>query len=163
LEQFRQWGFEVVNKNKKGGGGPSEYSDSIKLKMSETRRKTSKRSILQYDLEGNFLNEYNILSDIMRKYNYKSRGNITNCCIGKSKRGYNFIWRYNNNPIKDINIENNNRKIIQYDLNYNFLKEWNNSKEIFENFNFKNKRNIYKNLNTNKGSSYGYIWRYKIN
>jgi hypothetical protein len=38
IEQFRQWGFEVVNHNKKGGGGPEYFSKEIRHKMSEKRK-----------------------------------------------------------------------------------------------------------------------------
>ena len=34
MEQFRQWGFQLVNINKKGGGGPEFRSESTKLKIS---------------------------------------------------------------------------------------------------------------------------------
>jgi hypothetical protein len=35
IEQFRQWGFKVVNKNKKGGGGAEFYSQESKDKISK--------------------------------------------------------------------------------------------------------------------------------
>lgn len=38
IEQFRQWGFDVQNQNK-GGGGPTKYNDETKLKMIESNRK----------------------------------------------------------------------------------------------------------------------------
>lgn len=38
IEQFRQWGFEIMNNNK-GGGGSSFLSDETKLKMSVSRSK----------------------------------------------------------------------------------------------------------------------------
>lgn len=34
IEQFRQWGFEVINKRKKGGSGPEFRSDKEKQKIS---------------------------------------------------------------------------------------------------------------------------------
>jgi hypothetical protein len=34
IEQFRQWGFDIININKKGGNGPDFYSDEARLKMS---------------------------------------------------------------------------------------------------------------------------------
>jgi hypothetical protein len=34
IEQFRQWGFEVVNKRKKGGSGPEFLSEIVKQKIS---------------------------------------------------------------------------------------------------------------------------------
>tara|TARA_R110000782_G_scaffold151360_1_gene244047 strand:- start:172 stop:1020 length:849 start_codon:yes stop_codon:yes gene_type:complete len=38
IEQFRQWGFDILNKNK-GGGGPSIYSDETRLKVSQSNKK----------------------------------------------------------------------------------------------------------------------------
>ena len=38
IEQFRQWGFEIVNHNKKGGGGPEYCSKETRYKMSEKRK-----------------------------------------------------------------------------------------------------------------------------
>lgn len=34
LEQFRQWGFKIVNLNKKGGGGSEQWSEESKNKQS---------------------------------------------------------------------------------------------------------------------------------
>ena len=51
--------------------------------------------------------------------------------------------------------------IIQYDLDGNFIKEWNNYKElIINNPNF-NIHNIYRCCNGGQKTSYGYKWKYK--
>lgn len=34
IEQFKQWGFELVNKNK-GGGGPETHTNSVRQKLRE--------------------------------------------------------------------------------------------------------------------------------
>ena len=39
IEQFRQWGFELMNINKKGGQGPGIYSEESKIKMRKPRKK----------------------------------------------------------------------------------------------------------------------------
>ncbi len=39
IEQFIQWGFDVQNKNKKGGGGPEFISQETRHKMSLKRKK----------------------------------------------------------------------------------------------------------------------------
>ena len=38
IEQFRQWGFDIQNKNS-GGGGPSIYSDETRFQMSQSNKK----------------------------------------------------------------------------------------------------------------------------
>jgi hypothetical protein len=35
IEQFRQWGFEIVNPNPNGGGGSSEWKEESKIKQSQ--------------------------------------------------------------------------------------------------------------------------------
>jgi hypothetical protein len=42
IEQFRQWGFEVMNPNKKGGGGPEFVTDETKEKISLKHKGTNK-------------------------------------------------------------------------------------------------------------------------
>jgi hypothetical protein len=38
IEQFRQWGFELMNINKNGGQGPGVYSEESKNKMRKKRK-----------------------------------------------------------------------------------------------------------------------------
>jgi hypothetical protein len=38
IEQFRQWGFDIQNKNS-GGGGPSIYSSETRFQMSQSNKK----------------------------------------------------------------------------------------------------------------------------
>ena len=52
-------------------------------------------TVLQYDLEGNFIKEWVCLMDIKREYNYNA-GNISQCINGKFKTAYKFIWKRKN-------------------------------------------------------------------
>lgn len=54
--------------------------------------KCAKR-VLQYDLDGNFIKEWPSVSEIGRQLGY-GVGNISECCLGKHKFVYGFIWRY---------------------------------------------------------------------
>ena len=49
--------------------------------------------VLQYDLDGNFIQEYPSSREIERELGYK-HSNISSCCKGKYKQAYNYIWRY---------------------------------------------------------------------
>jgi len=100
IEQFKQWGFEVQNKNA-GGGGPNFHKFNIKNKISKNRKNKGKKQYLQYDLKGNFIKEWKSYSDICFFY----RGHSLN--ISKSCRLPNFqvngcLWRYKtpNYPLK---------------------------------------------------------------
>jgi hypothetical protein len=59
--------------------------------------KPTKKSqpILQYDLNGNFIKEWNKIkeaSEYMGKI--KDTSSITSCCRGKQKTAFGFIWKY---------------------------------------------------------------------
>lgn len=76
------------------------YNNSYPL-TSQKRIKSSRNGkhsfpILQYDLEGNLLNEYPSIREASRQLGV-SNGNITLCCSDKyphSKTAYGFIWKY---------------------------------------------------------------------
>jgi len=126
IEQFRQWGFDIQNKNN-GGGGVITHNEISKQKIVN---KISK-SILQYDLNGNFIKEWNSIveSSKILKINKNS---ISNCLVGKIKKSNGFIWRYKNNPLP-INytfpFHKSIKPVLQYDISNKFIKEWNSIKE----------------------------------
>jgi len=132
IEQFRQWGFILINKNK-GGGGPITHSERTKEKMrannqkseeykqklrkpkgphsEETKQKMRKpkkegtghklkiansKSVLQYDLEGNFIKEWENRILAAESLGKKSQGAISECCSGKRKSIYGYIWKNKN-------------------------------------------------------------------
>ena len=51
------------------------------------------RGVLQYDLLGNFIGEYDSLVDAANKTGSNSNG-IQMCCVDKYKHSNNFIWKY---------------------------------------------------------------------
>lgn len=57
--------------------------------------KSESKPINQYDLQGNFIKSWNSGTEIKITLGY-SNGNICNCCRGKQKTAYGFIWRYAN-------------------------------------------------------------------
>lgn len=53
----------------------------------------SSKPVLQYDKNGNFINEWDSMSDVERELKiYKT--NISNCCKGKINTAGGYIWRY---------------------------------------------------------------------
>jgi group I intron endonuclease len=51
------------------------------------------RAVLQYDLLGNLIDEYDSLVEAAKKTGSNSNG-IQMCCVGKYKHSNNFIWKY---------------------------------------------------------------------
>ena len=53
------------------------------------------RKINQYDLQGNFIKQWNSIIDFLKENNLNLKNsNITTCCKGKRKNAYGFIWKY---------------------------------------------------------------------
>ena len=61
----------------------------------ERASKKESKPINQYDLHGNFIKAWDSGTQINKTLGY-SNGNISNCCRGKQKTAYGFIWRYAN-------------------------------------------------------------------
>jgi len=68
-----------------------KMSDESKRKMSINQ----KLQILQFDLDGNFIKEFDGIIDAAKEMNGYST-NIMRCCQGKFKKAYGFIWKYKN-------------------------------------------------------------------
>lgn len=47
----------------------------------------------QYDLSGNLIKEWGCLKEIERELNF-GHSNISNCCKGRYKSAYGYIWKY---------------------------------------------------------------------
>lgn len=50
------------------------------------------KPIYQYDLEGNFIKQWNCQKDVERELGFKVQ-NISACALGNKKTAYGFIWR----------------------------------------------------------------------
>ena len=57
-----------------------------------TNGKLSK-TVLQFTLEGNFVKEWKSTRDVQRNLGF-DQGHISQCCTGKRKSAYKFVWKY---------------------------------------------------------------------
>ena len=76
--------------------GRKTHSEETKKKISQSQKKNSK-VVQKCDLEGNVLEEYDSIIDAARSFedNHKTRAKrIGECCNGKRKTIYSFIWKY---------------------------------------------------------------------
>ena len=53
-------------------------------------RKSNNKPIFQYDLDGNFIREWECAYDVGKEVN----GGINDCLKGRRKTSYGFIWKY---------------------------------------------------------------------
>ena len=58
-----------------------------------TRTEKCSKSVLQFDLNDNFIKEYPSTHQVERELGF-AQGNIVSCCNGRCKTAYNYIWKY---------------------------------------------------------------------
>lgn len=117
------------------------YFDKIPLeKINANKEYYNNSGVNQYDLEGNFIKTWSIITDAAKHLNIFHINIIKNAQYQRKSAG-GFQWRYVNDlkPITKIKREKDVSKkpIKQFDLNMNFIKE------------FESSRNACKELNLN--------------
>lgn len=126
----------------------------------------STKIVYQYSLDGNFIREWGGAAEIERELGFNA-GNIRKS-IKNNWTLYNFYWAYNylgivyNNIPKRRCRDKTKKKILQYDLDGNFIKEWGSIKEADVAFGRRNSYIIHA-LKGNTKTIYGYVWKYKEN
>lgn len=74
------WRYEICSKNDIINEINNKY-----LSISKT--------VMQYDMHNNFIKEWKSSQEVKRQLGYNPT-QIINCCNGKAKTGYGFIWKY---------------------------------------------------------------------
>jgi hypothetical protein len=136
IEQFNAWGFEVMNKRKKGGSGPITHSEETKLKLSLANSKpkpegfgekitqrllnknqspeTINKRIEKNKGKKRTLEQKETLSKVFKGRIYSEERNKK---IGDAQRGI-------PQPKSPETIEKLKKPILQLDLKGNLIKEW---------------------------------------
>jgi hypothetical protein len=109
------------------------FSINTKKKMSESSKGTKTYSnngmskiVEQYTLDGILINVFQSLREASEKNNVDFK-NISSCCRGKTKSAYGYIWKYvgkSYNPQIKIQANDRKKKVYQYTLNGEFIKEF---------------------------------------
>jgi len=136
-----------------------------KKQSKETCLKKSKSApsqpILQYDLDGNFIREWERIRYAEKELGIHNQS-ITMVCQGKKDSAGGFQWSYKNSPkeIKQVRSAKNGIPILQYDLDNNLIKEWPSTKIASLELKIDNGQIC--SVCKGKGKSAGgYIWKYK--
>lgn len=168
IHQFRQWGFEVLNKND-GGGGPITYSEKSKLLMKskwddERRNEISKIN----SLPKSKIHKLRIGMSIKgQKRTKKTCNNISISKIGKpSNHKGHKLSKKSKQKMREakLAIPNLNQKFLkpvnQYNLNRKLIKEWGSPKEAGKALGL-DSVNIRAAARGKQNTAYGFIWEYK--
>ena len=90
---------QVCNGLRKLAGGyqwRSYKKDKIEPYMEQERIPVNRKIICQYDMKGNFIQEFSSIKLAEKYLGLKSSGGITMCATGKRKSAYGYIWKYKN-------------------------------------------------------------------
>lgn len=156
---FRKW--------KKTQDQIRKQRESIK-KYYETHKNPNSKKVLQYDLNGVFIKEWNSATEAETALGYSS-GNISNVCKGKGKSAMGYMWRYKEGDsipetIEKCKVKGTPHKhagLLQLDLEGNLIKEWNSNKEASEALGIKSASAISEVCRGRRKSVKGFVWRYK--
>lgn len=105
--------------------------------------------IVQLSENGTFIKEYESIAIAANEIGC-TKSAIHNCLSGKTKTCSGYKWAYAKNQPS--------RKIVQLDLNYNFVKQWDSITEVSQNGYRKNK--VCDCINGKSFTHYGFRWMY---
>ena len=144
IEQLKQWGFILSNKNL-GGGGPDFNSEETRLLISKNQPRTKYRNP-----------ETNIKIGLSNKgLKKKPCSEERKIKISKANKGKKFNLGKKYNTV-------NFKPVMQYDLDGNFIKEWKSVREIMQSMGKKeNNMSIYRACSGQLDSAYKFKWKYK--
>lgn len=142
------------------GGKGFKRSEETKEKIRVSSMGKNSKKILQYDLNNNFIKKWDSIVSSERVY---GKG-IKNCLIKKTYTGGGYIWRYEDDPLPSNytfeKYKGHKKKVIQRDLEGNFIKEWDSTISIERELGFRNSNISSVCLGKSK-TGYGYKWEYK--
>ena len=142
-----------------------KYSENFPKKIPGVEVNRRKRKpVLQYDMNGDFVREWKSIKHIKRSKIFKGTCTIIHQCLKNKKRsGFGFIWKYKTSDTYPLKITvrkplTEKRRVLQYDLNGKFIREWDSIASISK---YGYKGAIFENLSGKRNSAGGYIWKYK--
>lgn len=119
---------------KAGGNFRHKFTKKQKQKMKDIMQKYAK-TVIQYDLNGKYIKAWPSITCAAKNMNL-SKHSISNCCRGKSKSSAKSQWSFEEDFENKINKKMKSKPspkgkaIFQYNINGEFIKEWNSAAEV---------------------------------
>lgn len=142
-----------------------QFKDNPNIK--EIIPSRSLRAVSQYDLQENLINDFISIKDAVRYMNFPETadGKISKCCKGLLKQYRGYIWKFTENDKVVSRYRKSkfpSRKVLQYDMSGNFIKEWKDIQSAALEINKSiDCSSIVRCCQKKYKQAYGYIWRYK--
>lgn len=115
--------------------------------------------IYQYDMDGNYLNQYNGANEAERSTGCLHQ-NILKACKGILRYCGQYLWSFEKLDKIQIKPDKRYKHVSQYDLNHNWLKTWSSVKEAAQSIGVES-THITRACRT-KYSCHGYYWDYNV-
>lgn len=131
-----------------------EKASLKKYNRSEMRYKT----VFQFDLNGILLRKWNSVQEIEKELKIR-HSSISSCCNGKIKSAGGYIWSFQN-KCKPYYKTKRSKKVYQYSLSGDFVKEWNSVQEAADYYGI-DRRLINACCNKDQKSAHGFQWSYE--
>ena len=151
---------EKISKSKKG----KHLSKETKKKIGESNKGKRIIPVSKYTMNGEYICDYASINDAAKDVGVKKDGIIA-CCKNRYKSSGGYIWRYFNDELTKEHIAWCNshgltKAVLQYDINQNFIKEYNSIQEasIKTNVSYSGISACCNGLQKTSG---GYIWKYR--
>lgn len=169
-------GFPELTNGTDGGDKNYNYLEGVRKKISDKRKRTKqsretinkqiesrkKLYVAQYSLNGDFIKKWNSIKEAAAFYNVSAP--VLNKAIHcKTRTCRNFIWRaYKLNEDYEEHVEPYiyKREVLQFDMEGNFIREWNSPKEASEAVNI-SASTLWHCLKGKHSICAGYTWKYK--
>jgi hypothetical protein len=101
-ERISKVNFEERYKKTKENTDWDSWRESIKNRKTDYSKfinrvhEKNKKPVLQFDLDGNFIQEFDCAANAAKYLGSSTGGNITNCCKGRCKSTLGYKWKYKN-------------------------------------------------------------------
>ena len=129
----------------------------------ENARKKMNKPIMQYDLLGSFIRKYKSIAEASISTNIK-RGNISAVLIGLRLYAGGYQWTYEDDDPPDeykAKSMNDKKPVLQFDLDGNFIAEYESLNEAAKAVGLKNVQSITRCCNNKQYTAAGYYWKWK--
>lgn len=143
---------QKISKANKGKTGKYLRNNELRNNVSKYKSKP----IYQFSLEGVLINKWDSISSAEKILGTGLKSNLKK--ETKTSKGY--VWSYKNEFPGFIKIHGNNSKVVQYDLEGNFIKEWLSMMDIQRELGYPNS-NISAVCRGKQKTAYGFIWKFK--
>ncbi|WP_277486703.1 NUMOD1 domain-containing DNA-binding protein [Catalinimonas alkaloidigena] len=143
-----------------GGFGGASYNRLSEKGMLKLQKRFSK-AVLCYDAKtGEFIQEYISAREAARQLNLFSN-QVTQVCKGKFAHTGGFIFRYKKKYAKNkiAPAKGRGKKILQYDLNGNLLREWPNPYQVKKELKIHD-TSVLRCCKGEQKTSYGFVWKF---